>query len=331
VDANPSACELFEASAEELKGSDPVQLSPAVQPDGQSSADAARARIDNALGGGVPNFEWMHRTRGGREVCCAVRLVRLPSERRRLVCGSLVDVTERRCLEEQVREGRRMEALGRLSAGITHDFNNVLTMVTGSATMILQSSDCAGIRTDAEAIVRASQHGSALTSQVLAFARRNSTGTRVLDLNDVIREMVDLLRVALGEGIALVARLDPDSAPVRLNRNQAEQILVNLVTNARDAMPTRVGSITISTRRSGSSTSLRVADTGGGMSEDVRDRIFEPFFTTRKESGGTGLGLATVHAIVTGAAGSIAVESAMGVGSAFEIVLPAGGSEGLSC
>jgi len=323
VDANQNACALFGLRLDELTRRDPVELSPARQPDGRTSAAVARGHIEAALGGGIPSFEWVHCTGQGRDVVCEVRLVRLPFAGRRLVRGSIVDVTERLRLEERVREGRTMEAVGRMAAGVAHDFNNMLTIVAGSASMILQSGACAEeLRPELRSILRATEHGSALTGQLLTFARRESPPVELLDINRVVGALEGLLRRVLGERILLSTRLDPDGAPVWLNRSQLEQLVMNLVVNARNAMGEGIGSVTIRTCRHLWSTALSVEDTGAGMTEEVRERIFEPFFTTRRDGVGTGLGLATVYAVVTNAGASIHVDSTPGMGSVFEIVFP---------
>ena len=325
VDANQNACDLFGVSLEQLTRTDPVSLSPPIQLDGQSSHAAACKHIEAALAGEVPTFEWVHRTRFGRDVRCEVRLVLLPSAHRRLVRGSIIDVTERRRLEERLSEAGKMDALGQLAAGIAHDFNNMLAVVASSAQMILHDTEASHeIRVEADAVLEACRRGSALTSQLLTFARRERLPARQLDLNDVVRDIASLVSRVIDRRITLETKLDPNGARVCLNKSQLEQVIMNLVLNARDAQGGGHGTITISTRARLSTTSLRIADTGAGMVDEVRRRVFEPFFTTKSGSGGTGLGLSTVYAIVTKAGGSIEVESTPGLGSAFEILFPNG-------
>jgi signal transduction histidine kinase len=189
--------------------------------------------------------------------------------------------------------------------------------------MILHDTDAGGeIRAEADAVLEACRRGSALTSQLMTFARRETLPARHLDLNDVVRDIVGLASRVIDRRITLETRFDPDGARVCMNKSQLEQIIMNLVLNARDAIGGGTGSITISTCSRLSNTSLRIADTGAGMTDEVRRRLFEPFFTTKSGSGGTGLGLSTVYAIVTKIGGSIEVESTPGLGSAFEILFP---------
>jgi C4-dicarboxylate-specific signal transduction histidine kinase len=248
--------------------------------------------------------------------------VRLPSGAQRLVRGSIIDVTEQRRLEEHMREGRKMDALGRMAAGIAHDFNNVLTVVNSSALMILEALDeRSKVHSDVQAIVDAAQRGSAMVAQLLTFARQDDTPATRLDMNDVIRDVLRFAARVIDGRITLVQQLDPKGAYVCLDRTQLEQIIINLVLNARDAIQGALGAITITTRSRASTCTLRIADSGVGMTDEVRRRVFEPFFTTKASWGGTGLGLATVYSIVTRAGGSIVVDSAVGAGTAFEITL----------
>jgi PAS domain S-box-containing protein len=323
VDANQKACDLFGLSLEELKQNDPVSLSPGIQPDGQPSSLAAWTHIEEALEGRTPTFEWVHRTKAGRDVRCEIRLVQLPSRQSRLVRGSIIDVTEQRRLEEQMREGVKMDALGRLAAGIAHDFNNLLSVVNGSASLIVELAEAStSIRDEAKAILDAARRGAALVSQLLTFAQSDENPARVVDVNDVVRDIATFATRLIDGRITIVLQLNEESALVCLDRTQIEQIIVNLVLNARDAIQGRLGAITISTRCGPSAVNIRVADTGAGMTDETRRRVFEPFFTTKAGSGGTGLGLATVYSIVTRAGGSIEVVSALGTGSAFDITLP---------
>jgi PAS domain S-box-containing protein len=328
VDANQNACDLFGLTMEQLKQNDPVSLSPALQPDGQPSSLAAWTHIEDALAGNTPTFEWVHRTGAGRDVRCEIRLVRLPSKQGRLVRGSIFDVTEQRRRDEHAREWVKMDALGRLAAGIAHDFNNLLSVMNGSATLIVESGEAtSSICDEAKAILDASRRGSLLVSQLLTFAKCDEAPARELDLNEVIRDVAGFTSRLLDGRITIVLQLDGTPAPVCMNRSQFEQIIINLILNARDAIQGRLGAITISTRCDENSVNVRVADTGAGMTEETRQRVFEPFFTTKTGSGGTGLGLATVYSIVTKAGGSIEVVSALGTGTAFDISLPRCGAD----
>jgi signal transduction histidine kinase len=231
-----------------------------------------------------------------------------------------------------------MEAVGQLAGGIAHDFSNILTAVGLSADLLAEAVPVDhDMRPEIDTIRQAARRGTALTSQLLQFARRGKVEVATLDLNTVITDALGWLRRLVGRNITLVERLAPGGAPVRADRNQIEQVLLNLVVNARDAMPGG-GTLTVSTERlgqwhpvtgtpcqlRGAVVRLRVHDTGAGMDERTRARIFEPFFSTKGRERGTGLGLAIVAGIVKQAGGCIELVSQVGIGSRFDIVLPDG-------
>jgi two-component system cell cycle sensor histidine kinase/response regulator CckA len=323
VAVNSNACELFGLPADQLLRKNPVVLSPPTQPDGMPSEVAAEMQLEAALSGAIPSFEWIHRNALGVDIRCEIRLVRLPSATQRLVRGSIIDITERRRLEEHLREWQKMDALGNLAAGIAHDFNNVLSVVTASAEFLMKHvGNNAEATVDARAILDAARQGSTLTGQLLTFARRHGGAVEKLDLNDAVRDVTTMARRIIQPGIHFALKLDSRGAPVSINRGQLDQVLMNLLLNARDAMPSGRGTITVSTSRDTAHVYLRVTDTGTGMTEETRQRIFEPFFTTKGMTGGSGLGLSTVYAIVDEAGGKISVSSAPGQGARFEIELP---------
>jgi PAS domain S-box-containing protein len=324
VEANQNACTLFGLSRDDLLMTNPIALSPQTQRDGRPSDVAAWEYLIATLAGEVPCFEWLHRTSGGADIQCEVRLVKMPSSGSRLVRGSITDVTQQRRLEHQIRQWQRMDALGQLAGGIAHDFNNILMMVLATADLLADELPDEGQRADARAIVVAAQKGAALTSRLLAFARRQAVAVdHVLDLNDVVRDIAIMIRRLLGNDIGLRLELDPGGAPARIDRSEAEQVAMNLLLNARDAI---VGSGTIqvsTTHRQGGShfTLLRVRDTGAGIAPEVQRRMFEPFFTTKAEKG-TGLGLSTVYGIVSQAGGTLVVDSMVGSGTSIDVMLP---------
>jgi two-component system, cell cycle sensor histidine kinase and response regulator CckA len=233
------------------------------------------------------------------------------------------DVTERRRYEEQMREAGRIDVLGRLAAGIAHDFNNLLAVMTSSAQMILHDAEAGShISLEAEVIMEACRRGSAFVRQLMTFARGENLPSQRLDMNQVVLDTVRLANRVIDRRISLILNLDTACSHICMNRSQLDQVVMNLILNARDAIGAAPGSITIATCSAHASAVLRVADTGIGMTDTVRQRIFEPMFTTKRGSGSSGLGLATVHGIVAQAGGAIEVESAPGRGSAFEIRLP---------
>ncbi len=250
---------------------------------------------------------------------------------------SIFDLTERRILEEKVLQSQKMEAVGRLAGGVAHDFNNLLTVITGNTGILLSDSSCTGsLRTMLEEIQLAGEKGADLTRQLLAFSRKQMMRPVALGLNDVVRNIEKMLRRLVGENIEMHTVLDPGLGIVRADPGQIEQVLVNLVVNARDAMP-KAGTITISTANdlldkersnesgtipAGSYVTLSVKDTGIGIDRSVRDHIFEPFFTTKDVGKGVGLGLATVYGILKQSGGFIEVASDRGVGSTFTVFLP---------
>jgi len=247
------------------------------------------------------------------------------------------DVTERLSLEQQLRQAQKMEAVGRLAGGVAHDFNNILTAITGYADLLLEDLGTTDRRRDDIAEIRkAAERAAGLTRQLLAFSRQQVMQVRVLDLNDVVADTQNMLGRLLGEDIALVTHLDPALGAVKADPGQLEQVIMNLAVNARDAMPGG-GKLTIETAnaelddtyvrehfpaRPGSYVMLAVSDTGTGMSDEVQSHLFEPFFTTKEKGKGTGLGLATVYGIVKQSGGYIWVYTEPGHGTTFKIYLP---------
>ncbi|MFL5955772.1 MAG: ATP-binding protein [Gaiellaceae bacterium] len=233
--------------------------------------------------------------------------------------------TAERALEEaseQLRQGQKMEAIGRLAGGVAHDFNNLLLAINGYSEFLAGELTDGRQRGYAEEIHAAGERASSLTQQLLAFSRRQVLQPRVLDLNERVREMEMMLGRVIGEGVRIVLALDHRLQRVEADPSQIDQVLLNLAVNARDAMAGR-GTMKIATRNEGRSVVLDVADTGAGMDLETQARIFEPFFTTKDVGQGTGLGLSTVYGIVTQSGGSISVRSAPGLGATFTVRLPA--------
>jgi len=243
---------------------------------------------------------------------------------------------ERQRLESQLRQSQKMEAVGLLAGGIAHDFNNLLTAILGTATLLRETfPEGSEQAEEIREIETAAQRGASLTRQLLTFTRRQVHQPGAVELNQVITQLTHLLRRLLGEEIRLDTRLDPSGAWVKADPGNVEQVLMNLAVNARDAMP-RGGVLTIQTARLAAgpgdngigAVELTVADNGLGMPPEIQARAFEPFFTTKEVGRGSGLGLATVYAIVEQAGGSIELESSPGQGTTFRIRLPGAGTEG---
>jgi two-component system, cell cycle sensor histidine kinase and response regulator CckA len=248
-----------------------------------------------------------------------------------------LDVSDRKLLEERLRQSAKMEAIGRLAGGVAHDFNNLLTVMIGYSDMLLgEMPGDHQYRGKIVHINRAAERAAALTRQLLAFSRKQVLEVRVLNLNAAIGGFQEMLRRLLGEDIEFTSHLDPHLGMARCDPNQIEQILMNLAVNARDAMPAG-GRLSIETanvildadyaRRhpevnQGPHVMIAVSDTGVGMDAETRSRVFEPFFTTKEKGGGTGLGLATVFGIVKQHQGHISVYSEPGIGTTFKIYFP---------
>jgi signal transduction histidine kinase/CheY-like chemotaxis protein len=239
----------------------------------------------------------------------------------------LRDVTDHRRLEDDLRQAQKMESVGRLAGGIAHDFNNLLTAIIGYAALAeAEQTPGTPVHEWIQQIRRSGEQAATLTSQLLAFGRRQTLRPVDLDLNTVVDDIQKMLRRLIGERIDLDVRLAPTLAPVRADRSQVEQVIVNLVVNARDAMP-RGGRITLRTHNeAGPYAGLTVEDTGEGIAPENLERIFEPFFTTKPVGRGTGLGLATVYGIVKQSGGDIQVHSAPARGARFTVLLPAAAS-----
>jgi PAS domain S-box-containing protein len=234
------------------------------------------------------------------------------------------DVTDRIALELQVRQTQKLESLGLLAGGIAHDFNNVLGVIAANADLLGETVPTTGEpRELVDEIALAVRRATAMTRQLLAFSRKQLVEPVVLDLNDAVGDTRKMLRRMVGEDISIVTSLEPDLGRVLIDPGYLVQVIMNLTVNARDAMP-RGGTLTLTTRnmRSTREVMMSIADTGCGMSDEVKARIFEPFFTTKDVGRGTGLGLSVVHGIVEQAGGRIEVESELGVGTTLKIYFP---------
>jgi PAS domain S-box-containing protein len=266
-----------------------------------------------------------------------VSLVRGGQEERPFTICMVEDITERKRLETQFFQSQKMETIGRLAGGIAHDFNNLLTVIKGytqlSLSHIQEGDPC---RENIEEIKAAAERAAELTNQLLTFSRRQILDMKVLDLNTIVRGLEKMTGRIIGEDIEMVTVLDDHLGRVKTDPSQIEQVILNLVVNARDAMPAG-GKLAIETANvvldetyarthigvaPGSYVMLSVSDTGCGMSPEIKELIFEPFFTTKEEGKGTGLGLSTIYGIVKQSGGNIWVYSEPGRGTTFKVYLP---------
>jgi len=330
VAANQAAAAQYGYTLDELVGLNLTDLRPL------SEMDALRAAVkafESAHEG--PGTQRHQRKDGtGLDVDVHVREIELAG--RKLWLAVLLDVTQKKALEDQLRQSQKMEAIGRLAGGVAHDFNNLLTVISGYGEMLL-SSNPRGTpnREGLEEIVAAGERAGALTRQLLAFSRKQVLAPEVLDLNQSVAGMDRMLRRLIGEDIDLVTVPSAELYRVTADPGQIEQVIMNLAVNARDAIP-RNGKLTIETANvelddarardvqlaPGAYAMIAVTDNGIGMSAETQSHLFEPFFTTKGAGRGTGLGLATVHGIVRQSGGSVAVYSELGKGTTFKIYLP---------
>ncbi len=277
---------------------------------------------------------WLHRRDGSKRLAdCGFSANILPGRDLYM----MRDITEQQDLEEQLRQSQKMEAVGRLAGGVAHDFNNVLTAIFGYADLVLDSFDAADPRKkDVEEIKRAANRAAGLTRQLLAFSRKQVMQPRRVNLNEIIENLETLLLKLIGQEVVLLIDLGPSLWAVKADPGQIEQVLMNLASNAKDAMPDG-GRLTISTANDdlepheaaaltgiepGRFVRLNVSDSGHGIPDHVRTHIFEPFFTTKEQGKGTGLGLATVYGIVKQSGGWIYLDETPRTGASFRIYLP---------
>ena len=237
------------------------------------------------------------------------------------ISGTVRDITDRRALEAQLRQAQKMEAVGRLAGGVAHNFNNVLTAIKGNAQLLLIEDPDDEQEELLLEIDKAADRAAALTQQLLAFSRRQVLQPTTLSINDTILDLSKMARRLIGEDIALVTDLTGEQPFVLADAGQLHQVLLNLIVNARDAMPNG-GMLRIGTAAADDVVEIEVSDDGGGIASSDLPYIFEPFFTTKEPGKGTGLGLATVYGIIHQSGGRIDVDSEVGKGTTFRIQLP---------
>jgi PAS domain S-box-containing protein len=337
---NPAAERIFGWSEAEIVGG-PNLIVPEEK---QGEFRALRERVMN--GEGFSNVETKRQRKGGipLDISLSTAPLRDHAGVPKGIVALIADVTERKKMEEalrnsedQLRQSQKMEAIGRLAGGVAHDFNNLLTVIRGySDLLLLQLEGTSAMRRQVEEIQKAGERAASLTRQLLAFSRKQVLQPITIDLNEIVANTEKMLRRLIGEDIDLVTVLKPDLGLVLVDPGQVEQVLMNLVVNARDAMP-KGGKVTIETAnvilgesfsedhkvdRPGPYVMLTISDTGDGMDENTKTHLFEPFFTTKEKGKGTGLGLSTVYGIVTQSGGHIRVLSEEGKGATFKTYFP---------
>ena len=333
---NPSAEQMFGWSSDEMLGQPYVAIVPE-----ERMKEHLRLRAELRRGEVVTNFETQRLRSDGSlvDVILSVAALRDPDGASRGFAVLMTDVTERRKLEMQFRQALKMEAVGQLAGGVAHDFNNLLTVITSySGLLLAQLRHDDPMRSDIEQIGGAANRAAALTRQLLAFSRQQVLRPRVLTLNDVVTGLQSLLRRVVRENIDIVTSLDPELGLVEADPGQMEQVIINLIVNARDAMP-EGGTLMIQTANvdfddvymsrhqdvtiaPGQYALIAISDTGTGMPPEVQARAFDPFYTTKAPGEGTGLGLSTVYGIIKQSDGFVWLYSEPGQGTTFKVYLP---------
>jgi len=334
LDVNEKTCELFGYTHDQLRRLSVEDISSGEPPFTQAEATQW---IRQAAQGQPQLFEWMCKDAGGRVFWVEVNLKKASIGGQDRILAVVRDVSERKLLEEQFRQAQKMEAVGRLAGGVAHDFNNQMTVIKGYCDLLRQ-----GLRPDDDSqeplieISKAVHRATRVTSQLLAFSRKQLLHPQVIDLNEVLSEMLNPLARMIGEDIQLSIIPDAALGNVKIDRAQVEQAIINLVVNARDAMPNggrlHIEPANVELGESdvrddpdaapGPYVMLAVSDTGEGMSPETLERIFEPFFTTKEVGKGTGLGLSMVYGFVKQSGGLIRVQSEDGGGTTFRMYLP---------
>ncbi|MBX3131258.1 MAG: response regulator [Polyangiaceae bacterium] len=346
VECNQATVEMLGYERkEDLLRAHPAELSPPTQPDGRSSFEKADEMMALAFERGSHRFEWDHLRVHGEVFPVEVLLTAVQHDEKRVLHVVWRDITDRKRLEAQLRHSQKMEVIGRLAGGVAHDFNNLLVAILGNGELLrAKLQDRADLTEFVDEMLRAGHRGAELVRQLLFFSRSHETPCEVIDLVPVLRDVQRMLERLIGEGVRLAVHAGAHPLPIRSTRCQAEQIIVNLVTNARDAMP-KGGTVSVGLERvqlasdsigaverlaPGLYALLSVSDSGSGMTPDVVARAFEPFFTTKAVGAGTGLGLSTVYGIAKESGGGVRIDSAPGRGTRVEVYWPLYAGEAVS-
>jgi len=353
VDCNPAAVKMMRFPSKEAllarysgdtqRGglrAHPAEFSPPRQPDGRDSFEKANEMMAIAFERGSHRFEWAHIRADGEVFPVEVQLTVIHRGEKPILHVAWREIGERKRLEAELRQAQRMEAVGRLAGGIAHDFNNLLVVILSHAELLQDEFEAGMADPEHVAEIRsASERAAALTHQLLAFSRGQPIQPRPIDLVRVLEQLGALLRRLIGEHVELDFLLPKGPITIEADASQIEQLVMNLATNARDAMP-QGGRLEIELAcrairndqglgrlPSGEYAVIRVTDSGIGMTQEQLERAFDPFFTTKPQGEGTGLGLATVHATAEQNGGAVFIESKHGVGTCVEVLLPLSSAE----
>ncbi|MCE5193356.1 transporter substrate-binding domain-containing protein [bacterium] len=346
VQINHAATRTLGMTLEELIGRTIASISPALQPDGRSSAQAMQDMEDRALAGNVQRFDWVLVGKDGHQVICEASLQSLPSAGPAVLQGIFHDVTERRLMEErsqqlerELLQSQKMEAVGRLAGGIAHDFNNIIGGIIGYASLLrVDAPEGTELYEGLNTIEFAARRAARLTQRLLSFSRKGGSTTTDVDVAGVLRDALALAMPGFDQHTVVVQNIAPDLDYVLGDRTQLEEVFLNIIINARDAVKPRGGTLTVNACNvsidesfyashaipvlpDGSYVQITVTDTGCGLTPEAMDHLFEPFFTTKPE--GTGLGLSIVWRVVHDHKGTIAVASEPSKGTSFTVYLPA--------
>ena len=345
VECNPKTLEMFQCTRDHIIGKSPHEYSPLLQPDGSASDEKAMAYMGQAMAGRPQFFQWRHQRRDGTTFEAEVSLNRFFLEDEPYLLASVRDITERieaenrlEAMEQQLRQSQKLEAVGQLAGGVAHDFNNLLQAIFGyTQLLLLNKTEHSPDFSKLKAIQKAGDRASQLVKQLLLFSRRMESEYRPVELNREVEQVRTILERTIPKMVKLELNLDPDLRTVRADPLQLEQVLLNLGSNAADAMPDG-GILVFETSnvyldeeftrnyleaKTGHYVLLTVTDTGCGMARETVEHIFEPFFTTKGIGKGTGLGLASVFGVVKSHSGYIKCYSEVGQGTCFKIYLPA--------
>ncbi len=332
IDANNKACELHGYTREEIKGKNITEL------ESESNIPLCKERIQRLLNGEPLLFETEHKRKDGEKIILEVSSCAIKFDNEIVIESFLRDITEKKKLQNQLMHAQKMESVGTLAGGIAHDFNNILTSILGYASMLVEYQHLPqDVISKIKVIESSARKASNIVSKLLSFARKKGKEVAPLNLNSIVEDSLTMTAKLIPKDIEIKKELDPGLPIINGDTTQLEQVIINLLINAKDAMPDG-GTIFIKTSseyidnntldisvdaKQGKYVKLEIADTGTGIPKEIKDRIFEPFYTTKEVGKGTGLGLAMVYGIVKDHDGYILVDTEPGKGTSFYIYLPA--------